>query len=62
VKAQNALNWAVVFDASFIAAGIFIGVLIVAIFTGQLASLWWRQNAWRRRWRNKDGDREDDDG
>ncbi len=35
-------------------AAFFIGTLIVGIFVFQMVSLWWRQNAWRRRWRNPD--------
>jgi hypothetical protein len=37
-------------------AGIFIGALIVGIFVIQLVSMWWRQNAWRRRWNHRDED------
>jgi hypothetical protein len=39
-------------------AGIFIGVMILGIFAVQLLSLWWKQNAWRRRWRQRDSDRD----
>ena len=39
------------------AAAIFIGLLIVGIFVYEMTSFWWRQNAWRRRWK----DREEDD-
>ena len=44
------------------AADIFIGALIVGIFAFQMLSLWWRQNAWRRRWRNRDTDDDASDG
>jgi hypothetical protein len=37
-------------------AGIFIGALIVSIFVFQMAAMWWRQNAWRRRWNDKKDD------
>ena len=35
-------------------AALFIGILIGAIFLGQAVMLWWRQNAWRRRWKDRD--------
>jgi len=37
-------------------AGIFIGALIVGIFVFEMASMWWRQNAWRRRWHDRKDD------
>ena len=36
-------------------AAVFIGTLIVGIFAFQIIALWWRQNAWRRRWRKPRG-------
>jgi hypothetical protein len=32
-------------------AVIFVIVLLVAIFAGDLAMRWWRETAWKRRWR-----------
>jgi hypothetical protein len=40
-------------------AGIFIGALIVGVFAYEMLSLWWRQTAWRRRWRDRDADQEE---
>jgi hypothetical protein len=36
---------------------VFIVVLIAAIFIADIAGRWWRENEWRRRWR----DRKDED-
>jgi hypothetical protein len=33
---------------------LFITVLIVGIFAVELGKRWWRQNEWKRRWREKD--------
>jgi hypothetical protein len=33
---------------------IFLGILLGAIFLAQAVVLWWRQNAWRRRWKDRD--------
>jgi hypothetical protein len=33
-----------------------IVVLIVAIFAVDIGSRWWRENEWKRRWRQKDED------
>jgi hypothetical protein len=30
--------------------------LIVAIFAVDIGSRWWRENEWKRRWRQKDED------
>jgi hypothetical protein len=35
---------------------IFLGILVGTIFVAQAIVLWWRQNAWRRRWRDKQDD------
>lgn len=35
----------------------FIVVLIVGIFAADIGARWWRENEWRRRWR----DRKDED-
>jgi amino acid transporter len=34
----------------------FIVVLIVAIFAVDIVRRWWRENEWKRRWRNRDKD------
>jgi len=33
---------------------LFITVLIVGIFAFELVRRWWRQNEWKRRWRERD--------
>jgi hypothetical protein len=38
---------------------LFITVLIVGIFAVELVKRWWRQNEWKRHWREKDKDKED---
>jgi hypothetical protein len=35
-------------------AAVFIVALIFVIFAVELVGRWWRQNAWRRRWRERD--------
>jgi len=35
---------------------LFITVLIVGIFAVELVKRWWRQNEWKRRWRERDKD------
>jgi len=35
---------------------IFVIVLIVAIFAGDLARRWWRETEWKRRWRGGKGE------
>jgi hypothetical protein len=37
-------------------AAVIVGAFIVAVFTFEIGRMWWRQNAWRRRWRNKESD------
>jgi hypothetical protein len=32
----------------------FIVVLILGIFVTDIAGRWWRENEWRRRWRDRD--------
>jgi hypothetical protein len=31
-----------------------IGTFIVGVFVFEMGRMWWRQNAWRRRWRDRD--------
>jgi hypothetical protein len=33
---------------------LFISVLIFAIFAVDIISRWWRENEWRRRWRDRE--------
>jgi hypothetical protein len=40
-------------------AALFIALLVVAIFVSQMAALWWRENAWRRRWRWRKGEEDE---
>ena len=35
---------------------VFIIVLLVGIFAFDLVRRWWRENEWRRRWRERDDD------
>jgi len=36
---------------------IFVVVMLVAVFAGDLVRRWWRENEWKRRWRrNRDDD------
>jgi hypothetical protein len=35
---------------------LFIGLLIVGIFAFDLGRRWWRENEWKRRWREKEKD------
>jgi hypothetical protein len=35
---------------------LFIVGLIVVIFAVDIGARWWRENAWRRRWRQRDED------
>jgi len=37
-------------------AALLIGSFLVVLFAFELGRMWWRQNAWRRRWRNRDVD------
>jgi hypothetical protein len=35
-------------------AALFIAALIVIIFAADIGGRWWRENEWRRRWRDRD--------
>jgi hypothetical protein len=37
-------------------SALIIGAFIVGIFVVDLVVRWWRENAWRRRWRERDDD------
>jgi hypothetical protein len=37
-------------------SAIFITILIVGIFAVDFVVRWWRENEWRRRWRQRDED------
>jgi hypothetical protein len=37
-------------------SAVIIAIFIIAIFVGDLLVRWWRENAWRRRWRERDDD------
>jgi len=37
-----------------------IGTFIVGVFAFELVRTWWRQNAWRRHWRDTKRDEFDD--
>jgi hypothetical protein len=37
-------------------SALFITILIVGIFVVDFIARWWRENAWRRRWRERDDD------
>ena len=37
-------------------AVIVVGAFIVGVVVFEMVRMWWRQNAWRRQWRNKDTD------
>jgi len=39
-------------------ATLFIAVLIVAVFAGDLVRRWWRETEWKRRWRRNGDDTE----
>jgi hypothetical protein len=39
-----------------VTAALFIAILIAGIFTVDFIVRWWRENEWRRRWRQKDED------
>jgi hypothetical protein len=36
-----------------VTATLFIVLLLVAIFVGDVLRRWWRENEWKRRWREK---------
>jgi hypothetical protein len=35
---------------------LFIALLIFGIFVVDLGRRWWRENEWKRRWRDREGD------
>jgi hypothetical protein len=35
---------------------IFVAALIIVIFAVDLGLRWWRENEWKRRWRDRDDD------
>jgi hypothetical protein len=35
---------------------LFLGALIVIIFAVDLGWRWWRENEWKRRWRDRDNE------
>jgi hypothetical protein len=35
---------------------LFIVILIIGIFIVDIGGRWWRENEWRRRWRDRDDD------
>ena len=35
---------------------LFIILLIVGVFVADLVRRWWRENEWKRRWRDRDDD------
>jgi len=37
-------------------SAVFIAVLIVGIFAVDFIVRWWRENEWRRKWRQRDDD------
>jgi hypothetical protein len=39
-----------------VTAALFLVVLIVVIFVGDVIRRWWRENEWKRRWREKPDD------
>jgi hypothetical protein len=39
-----------------VSATLFIALLIGGIFAFDFIARWWRENAWRRRWRQRDDD------
>jgi len=39
-----------------VTAAVVIAIFIVGIFAVDVGLRWWRENEWRRRWRNKDED------
>jgi len=41
-----------------VGAAIFIAALILVIFAVDIGSRWWRENEWRRRWRERERDEE----
>ncbi len=39
-------------------ATVFIAVLLVVVFVGDLVRRWWRETEWKRRWRRNGDDDE----
>lgn len=39
-------------------AGTFVVLLIVGIFIADTVARWWRENEWRRRWKDRDKDQD----
>jgi hypothetical protein len=37
-----------------VTATVLIALLIIGIFVVDIGLRWWRENEWRRRWRNRD--------
>jgi hypothetical protein len=37
-------------------AALIIGAFILGIFIYEVGRTWWLQNAWKRRWRDRDAD------
>jgi hypothetical protein len=37
-------------------SAIFIAAVILIIFAADIGMRWWRENEWRRRWRDRDND------
>jgi hypothetical protein len=37
-------------------SAVIIAVFIAAIFAGDFVVRWWRENEWRRKWRERDDD------
>jgi hypothetical protein len=35
---------------------VFVALLIIVIFAVDLGRRWWRENEWKRRWRDRDDD------
>ena len=40
-------------------AALIIGTFLVGLFAFEIIRMWWRQNAWRRQWRDRN-DADDD--
>jgi hypothetical protein len=39
-----------------VVSAIFIAVVVFGIFAVDIILRWWRENEWRRRWRDRDND------
>jgi hypothetical protein len=55
LHAQAATPW-VSREPAFMLAALIIGAFILGVIAFDLVRTWWRQNAWRRRWRDRDAD------